>query len=221
MQSFRAQLQFSSSSRKGAIGACDCPRCSDASARWHFKVARIDPLLVLAYCSTRVLYERPVNVRARVERRQCQPDGKTKEHLDRGRAFNRGQPRIGDFLGEADVEVQPERRGYLVVEKLPEATVLRIDPTQQFTFIKSKADGVVGLARTRFPGGRLAGENKRQSVKIGDNAPVDGLVESKQSRLVGEELTNGDRLLASLGKLRPVRGYAFLVIEPTSRMSEC
>jgi hypothetical protein len=46
------------------------------------------------------------------------------------------------------------------------------------------------------------------------------LVDCKQSRLVRQELTNRDRFLATLGKLRPVGAHPFFIVEPAARMRE-
>ena len=64
---------------------------------------------------------------------------------------------------------------------------------------------MIVLTRAGLPSRTLTGKNKRQSVKIGDKLPINRLVEGKQSGLVGYQLPNGDRLFASLSKLRPVR----------------
>jgi hypothetical protein len=106
------------------------------------------------------------------------------------------------------------------LEKLPETAMPRIDASQQFALVKSKADRVVGLSRAGLEGRRLARHDPRQPVEIGDDFPVNRLVEGKQSRLVSQQLPNGDRLLAALGKLRPVGADAFLIIEPATGMRE-
>jgi hypothetical protein len=90
-------------------------------------------------------------------------------------------------------------RGDLVLEELPEAAVLRIDPAQQFAFVKAEADRVVRLPRTRLPGRALAGHDSRQTIEICNNRPVNRLVKGKQSGLVGQELPDGGHFLAVLG----------------------
>ena len=97
-------------------------------------------------------------------------------------------------------------RSIILLEESAKAAVLGIDPTQQFAFVKPKADGVIGLPRAGLPSRGLAGKNKRQSAKIGDNVPINRLVEGKQSGLVGQELPNCDRLTSRIVKLHPVSG---------------
>ena len=61
-QRLGAQPQFLPSSRKFAVGTCNRSRRADASARCHFKIARINALRIIAYCSARVCYERAVDI---------------------------------------------------------------------------------------------------------------------------------------------------------------
>ena len=70
--------------------------------------------------------------------------------------------------------------------------MLWVDTSHQLAFIESEAERVVGLPRSRFPCGLLAGEDDREAIEVGDHAAIDGLVEREQPRLVGEELADGD-----------------------------
>src|SRR5687767_14952527 len=62
LQSFGPQLQFTSASRESTIGACDCSRCADASARRDFQIARVNTLLVKRDRCPWVRYKRSVKV---------------------------------------------------------------------------------------------------------------------------------------------------------------
>src|SRR5262245_4545727 len=119
-----------------------------------------------------------------------------------------------------DVEVQFQSGGYFFPEELPKAAVLRIDPAQQFSFVKSNTDGVIGLSHARLPRRGLTGHNICQSIEITDNVSVDRFVECKQSGLMGKQLADRDPFLAPLAKLRPVRPHAFIVIEPSTGMRQ-
>ncbi len=99
--------------------------------------------------------------------------------------------------------------------------MLRVHSAQQLPLVEAQRDGVVGLAAPRFPLRLLAGEDDRQAVQVRDNGLVHRLAEGEEARLVGQELPDGDHLLALLGELRPVRAHALVVIEPAARVSQC
>src|SRR6266851_4054566 len=130
------------------------------------------------------------------------------------------QPGIWDLLGQADVEVESERGGQFLLEELPQAAVARIDPAQQLAFIKSQANGVISLPHARFPGWFLPRHDASQPVEVGDDALIHRFIEGKQGGLVREQLPDGDLFFALLGKLRPVRADAFLVIKQAPRMRQ-
>jgi hypothetical protein len=79
---------------------------------------------------------------------------------------------------------------------------------------------VVGLALAGRPFGSLAGHDAGQAVEIGDDGPIDGLVEPEEPGLVGEELANGDPPLAGLSEFRPVCADPLVVIEPAAGVGE-
>src|SRR5262249_15959684 len=91
----------------------------------------------------------------------------------------------------------------------------------QFSFVKSNGDGVIGLSHAWLPRGGLTGHNIRQSIEIGDNVPVDRLVECKQSRLVGKQLADCDLVLAPLAHLPPIPPPPFIIVEPPTGMRQC
>ena len=164
--------------------------------------------------------ERPEDVRAAIHPVQRQAQRKAEEHLDPSGPGNRGQARVRDRLGQSDVDVQPERRRDLVLEKLPQAAMPWIDPAQQLALVVSEGDGVIGLPRSGLPRRFLAGQHDRQSIEVGDDAAIDGLVDREQPGLVCQELTDGDALFALLRELRPVRAHPFFVIEPAARVRD-
>jgi putative phosphoribosyl transferase len=167
LQRLRAQPEFPAPGGEYAVGARHRPRGADTAAGRHFKVTRVNPLFVMRQQAPRVRYERPVQVRTGVERSQCQLDRESHDPLDQGERHKRRESRIRNRLRQADVEVQSQRRGDLVLEELPEAAVPRIDPAQQLTLVKSEADGVVRLLGSRLPGRALARHDRRQPVKVG------------------------------------------------------
>jgi hypothetical protein len=73
----------------------------------------------------------------------------------------------------------------------------RVHPPQQFAFVEAKRDGVIGLARTRLPRRLLSRKHLRQPVEIGDEVTIDRLVEREESRLMRQQLPNGDSALYS------------------------
>ena len=73
--------------------------------------------------------------------------------------------------------------------------MLRIDPPQQLAFIEPKGQRVICLACARLPGGFLTRQHHGQAIEIGDDTPIDRLVDREQPGLVGQELTDGDRSL--------------------------
>ena len=98
--------------------------------------------------------------------------------------------------------------------------MLRIDAAQQLAFVEPERDGVIGLTRPGLPRRLLTGEHDRQAIQIRDHAPIDGLIEGEQPRLVGEELAHGDLLFALLRELGPVRGDPLFVVEPAARVGD-
>ena len=98
--------------------------------------------------------------------------------------------------------------------------MLRIDAAQQLAFVEPESEGVIGLPRSGLPRGFLTRQHDRQAIEVGDDAAIDGLVEREQARLVGQELADGDSLLAVLRELRPVRADPFFVVEPSARVRD-
>ena len=82
----------------------------------------------------------------------------------------------------------------------------RIDPAQQLAFVEPEGDRVIGLPRARLPRRLLPSQHDREAIEVGDHAAIDRLVEREQPGLVRQQLADGDRLLALLRELGPVRG---------------
>ncbi len=156
----------------------------------------------------------------RVHRCERKREGHGKHHQNPIGRLEYRQPGIGDLLGQADVEVEPERGGQFLLEELPQAAVARVDPAQQLAFIKPQGEGVIALPRARLPGRFLLCHDGSQPVEVGDDALIHRRIEGIQPCLVREQLPDGDLFFALLGKLRPVRADALLVIKQTLRMSQ-
>ena len=127
---------------------------------------------------------------------------------------------VGDRLGQADVEVEAERRGDLFGEVAAEAAMRGIDPAHEFALVEAEADRVVGLPLAGLPGRALPRHDSREAIEVGDDVAVDRLVEGEQAGLVGEQLADGDALLAGLSELGPVRADALVVVEPAAGVGE-
>ena len=112
------------------------------------------------------------------------------------------QASVRDLLRQADVDVLSERRGDLVLKELSEAAMPRVDTAQQLAFVEPEGDRVIGLTRSGLPRGLLTGEHDGEAIEVGDDAPIDGLVEREQPRLVREQLANGDRSLCRAARTR-------------------
>ena len=146
--------------------------------------------------------------------------GKPCSMLDPRGPRHRRQPRVRDVLGQPDIDVEPERRGDLILEELSQAAMVRIDAAQQLALVEPEGDAVIGLPRARFPRGLLTGQHDGQAIEIGDEAAIQRLVEHVQPRLVCQELADGDSLFALLRELRPVRAHPFFVVEPSPRVGD-
>jgi hypothetical protein len=79
---------------------------------------------------------------------------------------------------------------------------------------------VIRLTRPRLPCRLLTGEHDRESVEVGHNAPIDGLIKREQPGLVSQQMPDGQALLALLRELGPVPAYALVVVEPAAGMSD-
>ena len=105
-------------------------------------------------------------------------------------------------LGQADPEVEVERRGDLVGEELPEA--LARDPTNDLPDEPPVGEGVVAVGRSRVPVGLLGGQ------RLNDRVPGEHLlraqmgVDGGQTGLVAEQPAHGDVALALGPEVGPV-----------------
>src|SRR5688572_24136953 len=91
----------------------------------------------------------PRDVRALIHRVEREAKREAVQQLDPGRSRHRGQPRIRDVLGQPDIDVQRQRRSNLILEELPEATMLWVKTAQQLTLIEPERDAVIGLPCAR------------------------------------------------------------------------
>src|SRR5437899_7042579 len=99
--------------------------------------------------------------------------------------------------------------------------MLPIDTPQQLALIEPERQRVIRLPRAGLPRGFLTRQDDRQAIEIGDDAPIDGLVDREQPGLMCQELADSDALLAVLRELRPVCADPFVVVEPTPRVGDC
>jgi hypothetical protein len=76
------------------------------------------------------------------------------------------------------MDVLSQWLGDLLPEKLPKAAMPRIDSAQQFTFIESECERVIGLTRTGLPRGCLPREHDRETIEVGDDIAVDRLIKA-------------------------------------------
>src|SRR5438093_9299016 len=63
---------------------------------------------------------------------------------------------------------------------------------------------MVAVFRAGFPAGLLLGESVGHDVPLERGAQRQGLAYRRKARLMAEQITNGERLLARLRELRPV-----------------
>ena len=97
----------------------------------------------------------------------------------------------------------------------------RIHAAHQFAFIEPQGEGMVGLARAGLPCRLLTGQDHREAIEVGHDAAIDGFVEREESRLMRQELADGDLLFSLLRELGPVRGHPLFVVEPAAGVGEC
>ena len=96
----------------------------------------------------------------------------------------------------------------------------RIHAAYQLAFVEPERQPVIGLSRARLPCRLVTSHHRREPVQVGDDAAINGFVESEQTSLVREELAHGDRLLAVLRELGPVRRDPLVVIQPAARVGD-
>src|SRR5688500_18079133 len=136
--------------------------------------------------------ERAADGRTRIPDGRRQSNWETKQHPGKARINEWRQPPIRNRFRQANVRLQAQRCGDFVLKELTKAAVLTIYPAQQITFIISDRNSMISLLRSRLPCRFLSSSNVCQAVEIGDQASINGLVQGKQSGLVGQELSNGN-----------------------------
>src|SRR5258708_32950764 len=135
------------------------------------------------------------------------------------------QPRLGhrrDTLGghrwrNTNIELQPERRGEFILKKLAQRAISGIGAPDEFALIPTQAEGMVAMARSRFPQRPLAGQDRGQGILIRQDLGGQWLLNHCEASLVPKQLANSDALFALLGQLWPVASYGSLVIEGAAR----
>ena len=103
-----------------------CARGADAPAGRHFEVAGIDAL-GRQDSSSQDSRSAPGRCSSGDSTRRAAPEREPEQHVDAGWWGKRRQPGVRDRLGQADVEVESQWRGDLVLEELAQAAMLRIE----------------------------------------------------------------------------------------------
>ena len=127
---------------------------------------------------------------------------------------------FGIVFGQPDVELLAERVAISSWKNCPSVRCRGIDAPQQLALVEPERQPVIGLPGAGFPRRLLARHHRGQPIRVRDHAAIDGLVEGKQTRLVSQELAHGDRLLAVLRELGPVRGDPLVVVQPAARVRD-
>jgi hypothetical protein len=96
----------------------------------------------------------------------------------------------------------------------------RIDASHQFAFIEPERERMVGLARAGLPRRLLTGQYHREAIEVRHDAAIDRFVEREESRLMRQELADGNLLFSLLRELGPVPGHPLFVVEPSARVGE-
>lgn len=114
---------------------------------------------------------------------------------------------------QADVQVQPQRSGDLVGEEPAQGATGGIGASDQLGFIPAQADRVIAVPGAGRPPRLLRSQYRRQSGRVGDVGHRGGRCRCAQSGLVGQQLADGDGVLAGLGELGPQVGDHVVVAE--------
>src|SRR4029434_379649 len=94
---------------------------------------------------------RPEHLRDEVERRRAYRG----DRASRGEALDPGNARAGDFGGQANVEIDAEGPGDLLVEELSERPVRRVHAVDDLLHVEADRHRVVAVSRTGWPRGCL------------------------------------------------------------------
>jgi hypothetical protein len=62
--------------------------------------------------------------------------------------------------------------------------MLRIHTSQELALVEPEGEGVIRLPRPGLPRGLLPSQHDRQAIRVGDHAPIDGLIKGEQPGLV-------------------------------------
>src|SRR6185436_7785377 len=123
-----------------------------------------------------------------------------------------------DRSREADVEVQVEPSGKLLMKEPAERAVRGIDSADELLHVQAERHGVVPVSGPGRPGRSLTREHARYVVEVAERLDRQLLVEQDEPRLVAEELAHGDGVLAVLGEFGPVARDRRVVVEPAARV---
>src|SRR3954451_6948820 len=98
--------------------------------------------------------------------------------------------------------------------------MLRIDTSQQLALVPAERLAVIPVAGAGFSARRLRGQDRAEAIGIAEYLEVDRRVDHREPRLMGEQLSHADRVLAALRELGPVAGDAFVEFEEPATVSD-
>ena len=152
------------------------------------------------------------------ERREHPPrSGLAAQQLREAERVEASHSSLRHVVGQADVELEPERLCDLVLEVRAEAPPGGVDAPDQLPLVPADREHVVAVPVARCPGGRLGGERGGETAAVADRRRIETGGDRRQARLMRKQLPNRDVLLAVLGELRPVAGDRCLVVDQAAR----
>ena len=223
LQRRRLQAERGAAGGELAVGAGNGTRRSDPVGGRDLRALHLAPVVLVEQAGDARVAERAVGEAARVEEAEHEAGRElvqVQQHLGRRVAVDAGDALRRDVVGEADEEVEPERRGDLVCEVAPERPALRVDAPDQLALVPAERDPVVAVARARLPRRLLRRDRRADAVEVEQVVEVEALVDRAQSRLVREQLAHGDALLAGRAELRPVLRHGRVVVEQAAAVGD-
>lgn len=79
---------------------------------------------------------------------------------------------------------------------------------------------MVRLTSAGLPRRFLTRHNDSQSIEVGNDTSIHGLIKSEQACLMRQELADGDLSLAVLREFRPIYACLFFVVKPAPGVSD-
>jgi len=119
------------------------------------------------------------------------------------------------LLREPDPEVEVERFGDLLAEERAQRAAA--DTPHDFSDEVPEGQGAVAVARARMPQRLLCGQRVDHEIPVTQSSIGNRLAQRGHTRLVVEQLANGNRFLSVLAELRPVRRDRRVDVELAAR----